>query len=198
MENVIKHHFTLSRSDKEALNGHKGCVLWLTGLSGSGKSTIANKLELALYKKRMQTVVLDGDTIRTGISSDLTFSQADRKENLRRVSEMAKLLAHNGNIVVCCFISPLRSQRELAKKILKEDFLEVYIKADLTVCEARDPKGLYKRARAGEIKNFTGIDSTYEEPAAADLVIESDKSDVDSAVEKLIHLLIDKKIIPNQ
>lgn len=151
-------------------------VLWLSGLSGSGKSTIADLAEAKFVNTKMKSVILDGDSVRNGLCSDLGFSQEDRQENLRRVAEAAKLFAQNGNIVICCFISPLQSQREIIQKILANDFNMVYVKASLKKCEERDPKGLYKKARSGEIANFTGISSIYEEPVSPNLVLDTEKN----------------------
>jgi bifunctional enzyme CysN/CysC len=165
------HHVT--RQARAAANGHQGAVIWLTGLSGSGKSTLAMALERDLFAKGRQVYVLDGDTLRTGLNSDLGFGPEARAENIRRAAEMAKLFADAGFVVVTSLISPFAAERAKARAIIGAGFHEVYVKADLATCETRDPKGLYAKARAGEIRNFTGIDSPYEAPAAADLVIDT-------------------------
>ena len=155
----------LQRKDKEQLLGQKGVVIWLTGLSGSGKSTIAKLVEHELHKQGRLSMLLDGDNVRTGLNNNLGFTEDDRTENIRRIAEVAKLFMHNGIITICSFVSPTRAIRDLAANIVgKEDFHEVYVNAPLEVCEERDVKGLYKKARAGEIKNFTGIDAPFEAP----------------------------------
>ena len=182
INNIHKHNFEITRNFKEDFLKSKGSILWLSGLSGSGKSTIANELEKLFFKNKFFSTIIDGDTVRSGLCSNLGFSQEDRKENLRRVAEVAKLFTENGIVTICCFISPLSSQREMIKGICGDDFKLIYIKTDLKACEERDPKGLYKKARNGEIKNFTGIDSPYEVPNTPDLVLDSAKhSPKDSA-----------------
>jgi len=173
-KNVIYHPSRVSKADKNKLFKHKSPVVWLTGLSGSGKSTIGNALEQELFNRGIKTQVLDGDNIRLGLNSDLGFSDDDRKENMRRIAEVAKLFSDSGTLTITAFISPFREERELCKEIIGEDnFVEIYINADLSTCEDRDPKGLYKKARAGEIKQFTGIDSPYEPPKKPNLVIDT-------------------------
>lgn len=170
MRNIYFHHHTIDRRSKEARNGHKGFVIWFTGLSGSGKSTLANKLEEALFKKRCQTVLLDGDNIRHGLNSDLGFSPKDRTENIRRVGEVAKLLAGNGSIVIASFISPFRKGRDsIRSKMKKGDFIEIFLNCPVKECIKRDPKGLYRRTRSGKIKDLTGISSLYERPLHPEL-----------------------------
>lgn len=174
-------------------------VIWLTGLSGSGKSTIANELELALENKGVKSYVLDGDNIRCGLNSDLGFSDEDRKENIRRIAEVAKLFSDSGTIAITAFISPFRVEREAAKEIIgKENFIEVYVNAPIEVCERRDVKGLYKKARAGEIKQFTGIDSPYEEPLRPDVVAESDRATISTCVEKILFTLERKGVLKSK
>ncbi len=181
---------------REQLNGHKAAVLWFTGLSGSGKSTIARTLERRLYERGCRTFYLDGDNLRHGLNGDLGFSDADRKENIRRVGEVAKLGYDHGNLTLCSFISPFRSDRDFARALLPAGrFLEVFVKCDLDVLKRRDPKGLYAKALAGEIKEFTGISSPYEEPNHPELVVESDVQSVDEIVEKLIELLMRQGLI---
>ena len=176
----------LQRSDKERLLGQKAVVLWLTGLSGSGKSTVAKGLEKILHQKGFLTQVLDGDNIRSGINNNLGFSAEDRAENIRRISEVAKLFLNAGMITICSFVSPTLAIRETAKNIIgPEDFKEIFISAPLEVCETRDVKGLYKKARAGEIKQFTGIDAPFEAPTDADLDIPTHKLSIEEAVRQL-------------
>jgi len=194
--NLTKVDFQISRNEKEQLNGHKSFVIWLTGLSGSGKSTIANALEAELFKKQIHTFCLDGDNTRLGINKDLGFSTADRTENIRRVAEMAKLFLESGTVVITSFISPLISDREMAKNIIgKEDFIEVYINCPLEVCEYRDVKGLYAKARKGEIKDFTGIDAPYEIPLSPNIEINTIQLSVEKAVEKIFDYLTEKLTI---
>jgi adenylylsulfate kinase len=171
--NIVWHHSTVTRERREAQNGHKSCVLWFTGLSGAGKSTLAHAVEEQLHQRGCRTFVLDGDNVRHGLSSNLGFSEDDRRENIRRIGEAAKLMMEAGVIAMTAFISPFRSDREAVRKLMPHgDFLEIYCKASLATCESRDVKGLYKKARAGEIKNYTGIDSPYEAPEKPELVID--------------------------
>ena len=187
----------LTRDDRESRLNQKSKVLWLTGLSGSGKSTIAQGLERKLYNEGFFAQVLDGDNIRSGICNNLGFSVEDRRENIRRISEVAKLFLHSGIIAINSFISPTKAIRAEAKSIIGDsDFIEIYINAPLEVCEARDVKGLYKKARAGEIKGFTGIDSPYEAPENPTLEIRTDEVSVEEAVE-LIYNTILQQIINN-
>ncbi|MGR9074964.1 adenylyl-sulfate kinase [Rhizobium leguminosarum] len=163
--NVYRQEFTVTRSQREGLNGHPGKVYWLTGLSGAGKSTLANALEIELHLQGKKTYLLDGDNIRGGLNKDLSFTEADRIENIRRVAEVAKLMLDAGLIVITAFISPFRLERRMARDLIgAPDFLEIYVNTPLSICERRDPKGLYRRARNGEIENLTGIGSPYEEP----------------------------------
>lgn len=165
--NLTKHDFTISKSQRETLKRQRACTIWLSGLSGSGKSTIANSLEADLHSNGYHTYVLDGDNTRLGLNKNLGFSEEDRVENIRRVAEVCKLMNDAGLIVICSFISPFEKNRLLARDVIGEGFFEFYVNADLSVCEDRDPKGLYKRARAGEIKDFTGISAPFEIPANA-------------------------------
>ena len=176
----------VSREERERRYRHRGAVLWLTGLPGSGKSTLAAALERALFEGGMHAVVIDTDLIRRGLSHDLGFAPQDRTENTRRVAEMAKLLADSGHIAIAALVSPLRSDRDLARAIVGEGFAEIYIRADLALCEARDPKGLFARARRGEIKFYAGIDGAYEAPVAPDLTIDTGKLDIAEAVDRLV------------
>jgi len=196
---IIPHKGKLTKEDRQKLKGHKSVVLWFTGLSGSGKSTIAHALEEVLYKRKIHTYILDGDNVRTGLNKDLGFSPEDRKENIRRLGEVAKLFVDAGIIVMVSAISPYKSDRAFVRNLLAPgEFIEIYVKCPLEVCESRDPKGLYNKARQGIIKNFTGIDAPYEEPENPEIVIESDKESVDQAINKIIRFLEEKKIIPKE
>jgi adenylylsulfate kinase len=173
-KNIVWHKPTVSREERESINGHRGATIWLTGLSGSGKSTIANLMEKALWERGVRSFVLDGDNVRHGLNKDLGFSPKDRTENIRRIGEVAALFTDAGIVNVTAFISPYRADREIARKAMPEGcFIEVYIKCDLDQCEKRDPKGLYKKARAGEIPEFTGISAPYEAPDNAELVVDT-------------------------
>ena len=195
-DNLHFHKHRVSRELKEIRNNHKSRVIWFTGLSGSGKSTVANATEKLLHDKGLQTYILDGDNIRLGLNKDLGFSPQDRTENIRRITEVAKLFADSGSIVLTAFISPYKEDRNSARQIIgDEDFIEVFVSADVSVCESRDPKGLYKKARAGEIKGFTGIDAPYEEPINPELVVETDKYDVLECANQVIDYLVKKNII---
>jgi adenylylsulfate kinase len=180
MNNLHWHEHTVSRQAKEKLFKQTGKVLWCTGLSGSGKSTLVNATEHQLHKLGYKTMVLDGDNIRMGLCKDLGFSDADRKENIRRIAEVAKLFAESGTIVLTAFISPFIADRAEARSIIGEDFIEIFVDTPLDVCEQRDPKGLYKKARAGQIKGFTGIDSPYEAPLKPELRIDTTKNDIET------------------
>ncbi|MFT7613427.1 MAG: adenylylsulfate kinase [Parvicellaceae bacterium] len=183
----------LNRVDKEKLLNQKGIVIWITGLSGSGKTTIAKGLERKLHNEGVLTQLLDGDNIRTGINNNLGFSLEDRTENIRRISEIAKLFLNNGTITICCFVSPTIEIRAIAKNIIGPDsFLEVFINTPISVCEARDVKGLYAKARSGEIQNFTGIDSPFEAPDVNFTEILTDHKTVEESVEDLYKTIIDK------
>ena len=188
--NVIYHQATVTRKRRNKLNDHRSVVLWFTGLSGSGKSTLAHALEEKLFQKGCRTFVLDGDNIRHGLNSNLDFSESDRTENIRRISEVSKLMLESGLIVMTAFISPFNKDRNEAKRLISnDDFIEIYCKASLETCEARDVKGLYKKARAGKIKNYTGIDSPYEVPENPDLIIDTDNETLDNAVFKILNFL---------
>ncbi len=188
--NVIYHQATVTRQRRNKLNGHRSVVLWFTGLSGSGKSTLAHALEEKLFQKGCRTFVLDGDNVRHGLNSNLDFSESDRTENIRRISEVSKLMLESGLIVMTAFISPFNKDRNEARKLISnDDFIEIYCKASLEVCEARDVKGLYKLARAGEIKNYTGIDSPYEEPENPELTINTNYETLDNSVSKILSFL---------
>jgi len=172
--NVVWHHATVTRERREIMNKHRGGVFWFTGLSGAGKSTLAHSVEEKLHQLGCHTYVLDGDNVRHGLCADLSFSDEDRKENIRRIGQMAKLYVEAGIIVLTAFISPFRSDRENVRKIAGADFHEIYCKSSLEVCEKRDVKGLYKMARAGKIPDFTGISSPYEEPQHAELEVNTE------------------------
>ncbi|AJG40177.1 adenylylsulfate kinase [Thermotoga sp. RQ7] len=195
-KNIVWHEGKVKKEDREKLLGQKGVVVWLTGLSGAGKSTIAHELEWRLLEMGKLAYVLDGDNIRHGLNSDLGFSPEDRKENIRRISEVAKLFADAGLITITAFISPYREDRKRARNLLKEgEFIEVYVKCPLDVLIERDPKGLYKKALAGEIKEFTGISAPYEEPEDPELVVETDKESIEESVNKILNYLREKGII---
>ena len=189
--NVVWHKTKVSADDRAMRNGHKGAVIWLTGLSGSGKSTVATELENELFHHNINTYVLDGDNVRHGLCGDLGFTPKDRSENIRRVGEVAHLMVDAGLIVITTFISPYREDRERVRKILTGDFIEVFVKCPVSVCKERDPKGLYKRALAGEIKDFTGIDAPYEEPLKPELTIETDKHSLGESVAQIMDYLKD-------
>ncbi len=177
----------LARTSKESLLNQKGIVLWFVGLSGSGKSTIAKALERELHQAGKLTMLLDGDNLRTGINNNLGFSEADRKENIRRAAEVAKLFAGNGIITICSFISPTEEIRQMAKEIIGSDYFEVFINCPLEVCEQRDVKGLYQKARRGEIKNFTGIDSPFEHPVHPFIEVHTDLKSLDDCKADILH-----------
>lgn len=188
--NIIWHPAAISKSDRQSLNGHKSCVLWFTGLSGSGKSVLANAVDEKLYRKGIQSYVLDGDNIRHGLNKDLGFQTGDRIENIRRIGEVAKLFVDSGQMILTAFISPFREDRDMVRALFpKGEFFEIYVKCPLHVCEQRDPKGLYKKARNGEIKHFTGIDSPYEAPLSPDFIIESDQTSISDGADLIINAL---------
>ncbi len=189
-KNITWHHGLVTREEREARNGNKGVILWYTGLSGSGKSTIANAVEKKIFDGGYHTYVLDGDNIRFGLNSNLGFSPEDRTENIRRIGEVAKLFVDAGIIVATAFISPYREDRDRVRSIVEDgDMIEIFVKCDLDICEQRDAKGLYKKARAGEIKEFTGISAPYEEPTNPELVIDSGKHSVEECSQMVIDYL---------
>jgi bifunctional enzyme CysN/CysC len=189
-QNVHTQSLSITRLDRERLNGHVAKVIWLTGLSGSGKSTIADALEVKLHAEGRRTYILDGDNVRHGLNRDLGFTDADRVENIRRIAETAKLMMDAGLIVIAAFISPFRREREMARELLGTgNFIEVYISTPLEVCEQRDAKGLYKKARAGLLPNLTGIGSAYEAPTAPQVVLDCSKMSVESAVAHLLRVV---------
>ena len=194
--NIIYHQASVTRQRRNKLNNHRSIVLWFTGLSGSGKSTLAHALEEKLFQKGCRTFVLDGDNVRYGLNSNLDFSEAGRTENIRRISEVSKLMLESGLIVMTAFISPINKDRSEARKLISSnDFIEIYCKASLETCETRDVKGLYKRARAGEIKNYTGIDSPYEAPENPELTIDTDKQSLEESVSTILSFLDSNEII---
>ncbi|MGK3127104.1 adenylyl-sulfate kinase [Candidatus Pantoea formicae] len=194
-ENVVWHDHPVTREEREQQHGHQGVVLWFTGLSGSGKSTVAGALEQALHRAGVSTYLLDGDNVRHGLCRDLGFSDDDRKENIRRVGEVAKLMVDAGLVVLTAFISPHRAERQMVRDLLGTgQFVEVFVDTPLAVCEARDPKGLYKKARAGELRNFTGIDSVYEAPDAPEIHLDGEQL-VTNLTAQLLDLLRHRDII---
>ena len=189
-DNIHWHAQTVDKTARARLKGQRSAVLWLTGLSGSGKSTLANRIEQRLLAEGRHTYILDGDNVRHGLNKDLGFSEADRVENIRRVAEVAKLMADAGLIVLVAFISPFRADRELARSLMEPgEFIEVFVDAPLAVAEARDPKGLYRKARAGELKNFTGIDSPYEPPLQPEVHIDTTCTSPDAAADRIVRLI---------
>jgi len=195
-KNVIWHKEKITKEDRWALNKHKSALIWITGLSASGKSTIATELEHYLFQQKIRTAVLDGDNIRHGLSKDLGFSASDRSENLRRVGEVASLFVNVGIVTIAAFISPYKSDRLMIRQIFNDgEFIETYLKCDIRICEERDPKGLYKKARRGEIPFFTGISDPYEPPESPELVIETDRLSIEESINTIIEYLRNKGII---
>ena len=193
MKNIYSQPQVLSSEEKLRLKKHKPLAVWFTGLSGAGKSTLAALLEKALYRRNIHTCLLDGDNLRSGLNRNLGFTEAERTENLRRVAEVAKLFVQSGNVVIAAFISPLESDRQMVKEIIGEErFLEVFVDTSLDECEQRDVKGLYKRARAGEIRNFTGISAPFEEPKNPDLKVRTEDEDQEKILEKLLQIVEEK------
>ena len=181
----------LGREEKERFLGQRGCALWFTGLSGSGKTTLARHVEQELFRKGMLTQVLDGDNIRTGINSNLGFDEGERQENIRRIAEVTKLFVHCGVVTLNCFISPTMAMRSLAREIIGEDdFIEIFVDTSLEECERRDVKGLYKKARAGEIRNFTGLDAPFEKPGDPDIHVITDQRSVQACVEQITQAIV--------
>ncbi|MCM3004387.1 adenylyl-sulfate kinase [Priestia koreensis] len=194
--NIVWHNSNVTKEERREKNQHHSFVLWFTGLSGSGKSTVANAVARALFDQGIGNYVLDGDNIRFGLNKNLGFSDDDRKENIRRIGEVAKLFVDSGQAVLTAFISPFQEDRDQVRTILGEDeFVEIFVKCPLDECEKRDPKGLYKKARSGEIKQFTGIDSPYEAPNRAELVVETDKHDIEECVQLVLNYLKERRFI---
>jgi len=191
--NVTWHDHTVSKDERAKLNGHKGAVLWFTGLSACGKSTVANTVDHLLHSKGKHSYVLDGDNIRMGLNKNLKFSAEDRAENIRRIGEVAKLFASAGHFTLTAFISPYKADRDKVRELLGPgEFIEIYVNASLETCEKRDPKGLYKKARAGELKGFTGIDDPYEAPEKPELVLDADKKSIDELANEVMAYLDSK------
>ena len=196
--NTVWHHATVTRERREKLQGHRGAALWFTGLPSAGKSTIAHALEEQLHQAGCRTFVLDGDNIRHGLCGDLGFAEADRVENIRRIGELAKLFVEAGTIVLTAFVSPYRRDREHARGLLLHgDFLEIWCRCPVEVCEQRDPKGHYQRAREGKIRDFTGVSAPYEEPSDPELVLDTATVPIDRSVEKALALLRERGILQN-
>lgn len=195
--NIVWHEASVDRAARADKRGHRSAILWFTGLSGSGKSTLANAVNAALFERGLGTYVLDGDNVRHGLCKDLGFSDADREENIRRIGEVAKLFLDAGVIVLTAFVSPFRADRDKARDLVEAgDFFEIFCAADLDVCESRDPKGLYAKARSGAIKEFTGISSPYEAPNTPELKIDTGAQDLAESVNVVIKALQDKGVIP--
>jgi adenylylsulfate kinase len=191
--NLTEHTFSIDRSRRNALNKHHSFVIWFTGLSGSGKSTLANLLEVELYNKGIRTFLLDGDNMRLGLNKDLTFSDSDRVENIRRIAEVSKLMVDAGLVTIAAFVSPFKKDRENLKAIMgKENSVEIFVDTPIEECIKRDPKGLYKKALSGEIKNFTGISSPYEKPDHADITVNTLEMNAEESVEKILSFLQNK------
>ena len=198
-ENIVPHLYQISQTDRRKKNQHSSFLLWFTGLSGSGKSTIANFVEQELYNLGVKTYTLDGDNIRKGINNDLTFSPKDRTENIRRIAEIANLMVDAGLVVLAAFVSPYKKDRENIKSIVKDvNYLEIFINTSIEECERRDVKGLYKRARAGEIKNMTGISAPYEAPENPDIEIKTEEETLNESVERIIAFIKPKLKLKNE
>lgn len=197
--NIVWHPHRVSKKNRQMIKKHKTAVLWFTGLSGSGKSTIAHELDYLLNKRGLHTYILDGDNIRHGLNKDLGFSSEDRKENIRRIGEVAKLFVDAGLLTIVAFISPFVEDREIVRNLVgKEEFIEIYTKCSIEICKKRDPKGFYKMAMNGEIKNFTGISHPYEEPHDPELILETDKLSLDKCVDKVVGYLNKRQILDKQ
>ncbi|TMA53196.1 MAG: adenylyl-sulfate kinase [Deltaproteobacteria bacterium] len=195
--NIVWHPGAVTRADREELNGHRGCTVWLTGLSGSGKSTIAVALEKELWGRDVRAYILDGDNIRHGLNKNLGFSPTDRTENIRRIGEVAKLFTDGGMVALTAFISPYRADRDQVRALMKPgDFIEVFVECPVETCEARDVKGLYKKARAGEIPEFTGVSAPYEPPLQPELVIRTGDQSVEASVAQILGCLEQRGLIP--
>lgn len=195
--NIVWHHSTITRDDRAQQRGHRSAILWFTGLSGAGKSTLANAVNVALFERGLACYVLDGDNVRHGLCKDLGFSDADREENIRRIGEVAKLFLDAGVVVLTAFVSPFVADRQRARDLVEPgDFIEIHCAADLAVCEERDTKGLYAKARAGEIKDFTGISSPYEAPESPELRVDTGGQSLEQSVEQVLTYLQAKGVIP--
>jgi adenylylsulfate kinase len=197
--NIAWHHASVDRAARAEQRGHRSAILWFTGLSGSGKSTLANAVNQALFERGLACYVLDGDNIRHGLCKDLGFSDADREENIRRIGEVSKLFLDAGVVVLTAFVSPFKADRDRARTLVAAgDFVEIHCAADLAVCEERDTKGLYAKARTGEIKEFTGISSPYEAPESPELKVDTGSQTLEQSVEQVLHYLSTEGIIPQQ
>ncbi|WP_179336970.1 adenylyl-sulfate kinase [Winogradskyella ludwigii] len=191
--NTVRHDYKISKADREKQHGHRSFLLWFTGLSGSGKSTLANLVEMELYKKGISTFSLDGDNIRQGINKDLSFAPEDRTENIRRIAEVGNLMVNAGVVTLAAFVSPYIKDRENIKTIVgAENFIEIYVNTSLEECERRDVKGLYKKARAGEIKNMTGVSAPYEAPIHPDIEIITDHQPIEASVKSILDIIVEK------
>lgn len=191
-KNIIPHSHAITKHERQSANKHRSLVIWFTGLSGSGKSTLAGKIEELFFREGIKTYILDGDNVRTGLNKNLGFSPEDRKENIRRIGEAGKLFVDAGVVVLTAFISPYRSDRNIVRNLLKKnEFIEVYVKCSVEVCEQRDVKGLYKKARAGEIKDFTGINAPYEEPENPEITVETNLANESECVKKIYQHVIE-------
>lgn len=190
VENIVWHQASVTKQEREAKSGQKSVIVWFTGLSASGKSTLANAFNRALFDRNKQAYVLDGDNIRHGLNNDLGFDEESRKENIRRIGEVAKLFVDSGQIVLTAFISPYRADRQVVRELVEEgEFIEVYVKASVDACSKRDPKGLYEKAKRGEIPNFTGVSAPYEEPENPEIVLDTEKYTIEECVEQLLKAL---------
>lgn len=195
-ENIFPYEALIKCSDRYVLNGHRSGLLWFTGLSGSGKSTLAHAVEARLYRYGIRGYVLDGDNIRTGLNADLSLSSEDRKENIRRIAEVSKLMVDAGLLIFAAFIAPFRESREFVRKLMTNwPYYECYVRCSLDQCEERDPKGLYKKARRGEIQGMTGLSAPYEEPEQPDLVVDTGELSLDESVDTVIRFLLERGII---
>ena len=194
--NIVWHPGAVTRDDRERLNGHRGCTVWLTGLSGSGKSTIAVELEKHLWDRGVRAYILDGDNVRHGLNKNLGFSPADRTENIRRIGEVAKLFTEAGMVAITAFISPYRADRDQVRALMPKDFVEVLVDCPLEVCEQRDVKGLYQKARAGQIPEFTGISAPYEAPLTPELTIRTHEQSVEASVAQIVRYLESRGGVP--
>lgn len=196
-ENIVWHNHAVTKESRSALKNQKPCILWFTGFSGSGKSTIANAVEQKLNVLAYHTYLLDGDNVRHGLNKGLTFSDEDRIENIRRIGELSKLFVDAGLIVLTAFVSPFRSERQMVRDLVEEgELIEVFMNTPLSTCEDRDPKGLYKKARAGEIANFTGIDSTYEPPVSPEITLDASVMSIEECADNVIAYLREKGMLP--
>src|SRR5262245_11826454 len=193
--NIVWHAGAVTRGDREKLNGHRGCTVWLTGLSGSGKSTIAVELEKHLWTRGVRAYILDGDNIRHGLNKNLGFSPADRTENIRRIGEVAKLFTDGGIVALTAFISPYRADRDQVRALMPEDFVEVYVDCPREVCEQRDVKGLYQKARAGKIPEFTGISAPYEAPLSPEVTIKTNAQSVEDSARQILAYLESRGVL---